>query len=333
MANAESYPISAIFAGDILCPIGSTTVTVQGIQTISVTTEPPADGAVLTFVQSNNDLEWLPDVDIFNEENTFFVSLTAGDVLVYNGTDWTNSPLPEVAASTSFDVNGTPTSSQTLLNFQSGSNITVSNPSAGNVLVAFSGTLAHTFTPVFDEFLTGYNATTGLFTAAQPALAGLSDVFLTSLVAGDVLVWNGSYWIDSPLPLAPTLSTISVTTISLAATAKTNITLVMAKQIALQTITVSAPARIEFYQTAAAMIADAARPNTTPPILGTPHQVIGDWYLNGTPAAPLSFPCSPMVFGQNGDNPQSSNIYVSITNIGAGPTAITATITYVEQET
>src|SRR5208282_5498877 len=98
MANAESYPISAIFAGDILCPIGSTTVTVQGIQTISVTTEPPADGAVLTFVEANNDLEWLTNVDIFNPGNTYFVSLVAGDVLVYNGFDWINSPLPPFLA-------------------------------------------------------------------------------------------------------------------------------------------------------------------------------------------------------------------------------------------
>jgi hypothetical protein len=105
MANAESYPISAIFAGDILCPIGSTTVTVQGIQTISVTTEPPADGAVLTFVEANNDLEWLTNVDIFNEGNTYFVSLMAGDVLVYNGTDWTNAPLPSIASGGYFDIN------------------------------------------------------------------------------------------------------------------------------------------------------------------------------------------------------------------------------------
>jgi len=134
---------------------------------------------------------------ILSDQNTFITSLTAGDVLVWNGFDWTNSPLP---ASTFFDVNGIATLSQTLLNFQSGSNINVSNPSAGNVSIAFSGVLPHTFSPIFDEFLTGYSASTGLFTAAQPTLAGLSDVFLTSLVAGDVLVWNGSYWIDSPLP-------------------------------------------------------------------------------------------------------------------------------------
>jgi hypothetical protein len=70
-----------------------------------VTTEPPADGAVLTFVEANNDLEWLTNVDIFNEGNTYFVSLMAGDVLVYNGTDWTNAPLPSIASGGYFDIN------------------------------------------------------------------------------------------------------------------------------------------------------------------------------------------------------------------------------------
>ncbi len=40
-----------------------------------------------------------------------------------------------------FQVNGTNTASQTTLNWQSGTNLTVSNPSAGNVAFNFSGTL------------------------------------------------------------------------------------------------------------------------------------------------------------------------------------------------
>ena len=150
--------------------------------------------------------------------------------------------------------------------------------------------------------------------------------------AGQALTVNagatGTLW----APVSPTISTVSVTTASLAANAIENDTLVMAKQVAIQTITVSAAARVRLYQTSAARTADASRPNTTPPTLGTPHQVIGDWYLNGTTAAPLSFPCSPIVFGQNGDGSQTSNIYVAITNIGTGSAAITATITYVGQE-
>ena len=99
--NSETYgggPGLYPLRGDVSAESGATTVLVQGIQTISVTTEPPVDQAVLTFVEANNDLEWLPDIDIFNPGNTFFVSLMAGDVLVYNGFDWTNAPLPSIAA-------------------------------------------------------------------------------------------------------------------------------------------------------------------------------------------------------------------------------------------
>jgi hypothetical protein len=96
--NAESYPISAIFAGDISCPIGSVIVEVVGLQDVHIAPQPYVDGAVLTYVAANDDLEWLPDDDVFNSSNTYFVSLTAGDVLVWNGSDWTNAPLPPFLA-------------------------------------------------------------------------------------------------------------------------------------------------------------------------------------------------------------------------------------------
>ncbi len=102
--NAESYPISAVFAGDISCPIGSTLVEVIGLQDVPIAPQPFVDGYSLTYVALNNDLEWLPDIDIFNPDNTFFVSLVAGDVLVYNGFDWTNAPLPSIATGGYFDI-------------------------------------------------------------------------------------------------------------------------------------------------------------------------------------------------------------------------------------
>jgi len=99
LANSETFPSSLFpLRGDISAESGATTVLVQGIQNIPVTTEPPADQSVLTFVGANSDLEWLPDDDVFNSSNTYFVSLTAGDVLVWNGSDWTNAPLPPFLA-------------------------------------------------------------------------------------------------------------------------------------------------------------------------------------------------------------------------------------------
>ena len=79
------------------------------------------------------------------------------------------------AGSSSFQVNGVATTSQTLLNWQNGTCITVSNPSAGNVSFTFSCQLPVTLASVSHKFLTSYTSTTGLFTQAQPACGDLSD--------------------------------------------------------------------------------------------------------------------------------------------------------------
>jgi len=61
LANSETFPSSLFpLRGDISAESGATTVLVQGIQNIPVTTEPPADQSVLTFVGANGDIEWLP---------------------------------------------------------------------------------------------------------------------------------------------------------------------------------------------------------------------------------------------------------------------------------
>jgi len=76
--------------------------------------------------------------------------------------------------STAFQVNGVAVSSSATINFENGTDITVSNPSAGNIQFAFTGTLATTFSPVSNEFLTSYNASTGLFTASTVAYSGIT---------------------------------------------------------------------------------------------------------------------------------------------------------------
>lgn len=70
-------------------------------------------------------------------------------------------------------VDGTDLSSQTLINFQSGSDITLSNPSAGNLVVNFTGTLAASVSLVSHHWITSYDSSTGLFSTSQP---GFSDV-------------------------------------------------------------------------------------------------------------------------------------------------------------
>jgi hypothetical protein len=59
MANRETYPVSAIFSGDISCPPGSAIVEVVGLQDIPLKANPLVDGAVPTYVSANGDIEWL----------------------------------------------------------------------------------------------------------------------------------------------------------------------------------------------------------------------------------------------------------------------------------
>lgn len=166
----------------------------------------------------------------FNSENTDIVSLIPGDILVWNGTQWVNALPPaatvdvngsavpnanfvnsatvtfsvvgdnisaNAAASTTFETNGTPLTSSSTVNFEGdGTYITASNPSAGNVKFAFTGTLPVTIGATAHEWLNSYTSTTGLFTATQPNftdLAGsiaLSQTPLTT--AGDLLYANGT---------------------------------------------------------------------------------------------------------------------------------------------
>src|SRR5271166_4569971 len=86
--------------------------------------------------------------------------------------------------STVFQVNGVAVTSSATINFENGTDITVSNPSAGNIQFAFTGTLATTFSPVTNEFLTSYNASTGLFTGAQPSFGNISGTVAVGQLSG-----------------------------------------------------------------------------------------------------------------------------------------------------
>lgn len=96
--------------------------------------------------------------------------LSSGLALVWNGSVWHAATINSVT----IEISGTPTTNQAILNFIPGTDIGITNPSGGNVQIAFTGQLAQTFTPVTHEFLTSYDASTGLFTAAQPAYSDLT---------------------------------------------------------------------------------------------------------------------------------------------------------------
>jgi hypothetical protein len=82
---------------------------------------------------------------------------------------------------------------------------------SGNISVCFP-------TPIFTDLNTDvtslipgdilvWNGTTWVNASISFDLSGLNDVVITSLVIGDVLQWNGSYWVNVPMggltPLSP----------------------------------------------------------------------------------------------------------------------------------
>lgn len=108
----------------------------------------------------------------------------------------------------------------------------------------------------------------------------------------------------------------------------------VSKVLSLTKITASAAARIELYSTAAAQSADLSRPAfvggvINPPAVGTEHEVIADLYLDTV----LDWALSPIAVGANDDFPQTTVLYVTITNVGTSSTAITASFTYTRLQT
>lgn len=107
-------------------------------------------------------------------------------------------------------------------------------------------------------------------------------------------------------------------------------TVTIAKGYNLRSVVVSQTARLRLFATAAARTADGNRSNMTPPTPGTQHGVHADLYLDT--ADKLSWLLSPPAPGYNGDGPQTSTIYYSVTNLSqaTGPITVTLNFTPVE---
>ena len=86
-----------------------------------------------------------------------------------------------------FQVGGTGLTSSTTINFQAGTLIGITNPSAGNISIAFTGTMPVTLGAVAHNFFTSYTSSTGVFTAAQPAFTDISG----SVAAGQMPALTG----------------------------------------------------------------------------------------------------------------------------------------------
>jgi hypothetical protein len=91
-------------------------------------------------------------------------------------------------------------------------------------------------------------------------------------------------------------------------------------------VTVSSPARVELYSTSGAQTLDRGRPATTPVSSGTENEVIGDFNLALSTESPWL--CSPAPTGFNGDDPISSTIYLTVTNLNPSTSPITVSLSY-----
>lgn len=100
----------------------------------------------------------------------------------------------------------------------------------------------------------------------------------------------------------------------------------LAKSFVLLSVSVSSPARVEFYSTASARQSDGARSPAQPINLGAPNGLIAD--LNLLQPSEANWIMSPAAVGANGDSPKSGTIYITVTNQSTSSQPITVSIVY-----
>jgi hypothetical protein len=105
-------------------------------------------------------------------------------------------------------------------------------------------------------------------------------------------------------------------------------TMQVAKSFTLLGITTSGPARVQLYGTQQAQSSDAYRGLDVPPPAGTLQGLICDVALD---TAPYNWEFQDRV-GANSNTPQTSAIYVTLTNIGSASETVTLTLVYVPLE-
>jgi hypothetical protein len=127
--------------------------------------------------------------------------------------------------------------------------------------------------------------------------------------------------------VSPAGQTVGITTPALNVGQIYTTVVQIAKSFIIQKIGVNAPSRVELYETAAQQAADMPRSMAIPVPIGTKHGIICDMQL--AQPSELSWICSPVFDGSNADSPQSTSVYITVTNIGAFATAIAITFSFV----
>jgi hypothetical protein len=150
-----------------------------------------------------------------------------------------------------------------------------------------------------------------------------TSVVKTTTVGGGSSSGAGSGTTTS-LTLAPTNTGIKTDSISQGVPFLTSIQ--MAPLFLLYKVTVSSPARVELYSTSSAQNSDKGRLVSTPVSLGTENEIIGDFNLALSTESPWL--CSPAPTGFNGDDPISSTIYLTVTNLNPSTVPIIVSLFY-----
>jgi hypothetical protein len=118
------------------------------------------------------------------------------------------------------------------------------------------------------------------------------------------------------------------TTGSLAADGVESSTLSLPRAFLIFKVTMSVRARFRLYSTSARRTADAARPNTTPPVAGI--GLVCDAYED-TGTGPFVYDIMPGLFAANGDSPTVLQaMYAQTQNKESSTGTVTVTIDYVE---
>lgn len=139
--------------------------------------------------------------------------------------------------------------------------------------------------------------------------------------AGSLVITNTTKTIAPKTVAATTV----VTTTALDPNTSYLTPIAIAKSFLLLLANASAACRVELYANATSQSGDIARPISMAPGMGTEQGLISDIVLDSSPFAWFYV----NTLGFSGDDPQTTNSYITVTNIGSMTTAITVTLTYV----
>jgi hypothetical protein len=120
----------------------------------------PIQGDVLTWNDTTSKYEAATlNVALDELSDTLITGAQTGEILIYNGTEWVNAPLPTTELS---DVS--------------------------NIAATIQG-----------QVLT-WNTTISAYEPIMPSINTLGDVVVTAPMAAEILIYNGTEWINAPLP-------------------------------------------------------------------------------------------------------------------------------------